>query len=363
MESQWAKTIEAFVNSRAKLDILYYFHRNPHARESPSSLTQRLHRTSEDLEGALRDLTQQGLLSVRSSHGGSELVFSASPPNENAGDVRALLEAYEGPARRDILQAVSTEDEQTRLRVVAQRHALDDLRTRFVSMVTHELRTPVTIIKGVLSALRATKSITGAQTLSLLDRAVRQSDRLSSIVENLLVLSGLQTGRQLELYLSEVDLPRLVEEVCERFAAPERRPDLRVHLESAPPTALADEYLLGQLLEELVDNAIKFSPDDAPVEITLSRDEENALFVIDDQGMGVSAHQRERVFDPFFQGQEDSARLTGGMGLGLFMARRIAQAHGGNIWFEPKPPPGVKVCFTLPLAGPQEEGQGDSEMV
>jgi signal transduction histidine kinase len=172
-------------------------------------------------------------------------------------------------------------------------------------------------------------------------------------VENLLVLSGLQTGGHLELYLSDVDLPRLVSEVCERFNGGERRPTVRADMGDAPPTVMADEYLLGQLLEELVTNAVKFSPEHAPVTVEVSRDGDCALVVIDDQGTGMSAHQHERVFDPFYQGQEDSSRLTGGMGLGLFMARKIAQAHGGEVWFEAKPPPGMRVCFTVPIAGPE----------
>jgi len=355
MKRQLAQTIQTVINSRAKLDVLYYFHRNPYACESLSGLAQRLHRAPEDIEGALRDLTRQGLLQGRTARdGGSELVFSAVPDSPDAPLVCTLLEAYEGPDRRAILQTISNEDEQTRLRLATQQRALDDLRTRFISMVTHELRTPVTVIKSVLAALRATKTITNAEALSLLDRAARQSERLSSIVENLLVLSGLQAGRPLELYLSQVELPRLVEEVCDRFVTEEHRPNLQVQLQDAPPTVTADEYLLGQLLEDLIDNAVKFSPEGAPVDIIVTQEDDRALFVIDDRGMGVSAHQHERVFDPFFQGQEDSARLTGGMGLGLFMARKIVQSHSGIIWFEPKAPPGVRICFTIPIAGPEE---------
>jgi len=352
MQQQLRQTIESLVNSRTKLDVLYYFHRNPYAWESLGGLARRMHRAPEDVEEALQDLTRVNLLQVRSARAADELVFSYSREAPAAPAVEQLLEAYEGADRREVLQAVCAEDEQARLRRVAQRRALDDLRTRFVSMVTHELRTPVTIIKGVLKTLQAGNHVTGEQALSLLDRAARQSERLSSIVENLLVLSGLQAGAHLELYLSDVDLPRLVTEVCERFNGGERKPDLQVNLTEAPPTVVADEYLLGQLLEELVGNAIKFSPENAPVQVEVSQEEDFALVVIDDEGVGVSAHQHERVFDPFYQGQEDAARLTGGLGLGLYMARKIAESHGGEIWFEPKPPPGMRVCFTVPISGP-----------
>lgn len=356
MDRGLQETIQNVVNSRAKLDVLYYFHRNPYAWESLNGLAQRLHRSPEDVEGALQDLARLSLLQVRTGRaGGSELVFNYNREAVKAPAIEHLIDAYEGTDRREVLQAVCAEDEQTRLRLVAQRRALDDLRTRFVSMVTHELRTPVTVIKSVLSNLQNSREIADEQLRSLIARGERQAERLSSIVENLLVLSGLQTGRHLELYLSDVDLPRLVTEVCERFSGSENRPSLQVNLAAAPLTVVADEYLLGQLLEELINNAIKFSEEHAPVSIEVTQDEESALIIIDDVGAGLSAHQRERVFDPFFQGQEDSARITGGMGLGLFMARKIVESHGGTIWFDPKPPPGVRVCLTLPIAGPEEE--------
>jgi len=354
MDNRLRQTIQEVVNSRAKLDVLYYFHRNPYAWESLGGLAQRLHRAPEDVEGALQDLARLTLLQVRSGRSGGELVFSYSRQAPEAAAVAELLEAYDGAARREVLQAICVEDEQTRLRLVAQQRALDDMRTRFIAMVTHELRTPVTVIKGVLQNLQASALITDEQLSSLIDRAGRQAERLSSVVENLLVLSGLQSGGELELYLSEVDLPRLATEVGELFRGGEGRPDLQMDLSAAPPTVRADEYLLGQLLEELINNATKFSPEHAPVTVEVSRDEDVALVVIDDLGVGMSAHQHERVFAPLYQGQEDSARLTGGMGMGLFMARRIVEAHGGEIWFEPKPPPGMRVCFTVPIAGPED---------
>ena len=353
MDKRLRQTIQDIVNSRTKLDVLYYFERNPYAWESLGGLAQRLHRSPEDVEAALQDLTRVHLLQVRSARGMGELVFSFAREAPDAAAVTELLAAYEGAERREVLQAVCNEDEQTRLRLVSQQRALDDMRTRFVSMVTHELRTPVTIIKGILTTLQASKQITDEQLVSLIDSAMGQSERLSSVVENLLVLSGLQTGGHLELYLSEVALPHLVTEVGDLFKVGDPPPNLQINVTAAPPTVVADEYLLGQLLEELIDNAVKFSPEHAPVTVEVSEDEDRALVIVDDLGQGMSAHQHERVFDPFYQGQQDSARLTGGMGMGLFMARKIVQSHGGEIWFEPKPPPGMRVCFTVPIAGPE----------
>lgn len=356
MDSQLLQTVESVVNSRVKLDVLYYFHRNPHTWESLSGLGRRLHRAPADLEGAVRELATHGLLRVRSTRAESpELLFSYVRPKDEA-DIRRLLEAYGGAGRREVLQAVAAQDEQTRLRAVAGQRALDDMRTRFVSMVTHELRTPVTVIKGVLKTLSASPQVQDANLKSLVERAERQSERLSSMVENLLVLSGLQSGRHLELYLAEVDLPRLIKEIYDQFRSEEDSRDLKLSVEAAPATIVADEYLLGQLLGELISNALKFSPQSAPVRIEAKAEGDSALIAVDDAGVGVPAQHQEQVFRAFFQSEPDSSRMTGGMGLGLFMARKIVEAHGGRIWLEPKPPPGVRVCIALPLSGPGARG-------
>lgn len=346
------RLIQEIVNSQAKLEIMHYFQHNPYAWESLSGLAQRLHRTPEEIYSALLELTRHHLVRARPLRAGaSELVYSYNHEAAARLGIPSLVEAYDGEGRQEILDTLKLVDEQMRWRRWTEQRALESLRRRFVSMITHELRTPLTIIKGTLETLQQSTHLP-EDLRPLVQRAERQSERLSSVVENLLVLAGLETGRDLELYLGEIDFPRLLQEVCRRLQAGEPPPNFRLSLQDAPETIIADEYLLGQLLEELLHNAIKFSPPGAPIGLEASQDEENVFLCIEDQGQGIAPHDYERVFAPFEQGAPDSSYQTGGMGLGLFMARKIVEAHGGAIWIEAKPPPGTRLCLRLPLAGP-----------
>lgn len=355
IEPGLARLVQEVVNSRAKLDVLYYFHRNPYAWESLTGLARRLHRAPLDIEAAVLDLSRDGLLVARSGRvPGNDLVYNYCHDADRCREVALLMKAYEGPERSAILQAIMERDNDTRLRALARRRALDDMRTRFVSMVTHELRTPVTVIRSVLSTLSSAQNLGTPQAETLLQRGIGQCDRLASLVENLLVLSGMQTGRKLELYLSEVEVPRLVAELRDRVAGSSKHV-LRFVADKAPAVVVADEYLLGQMLEELVRNAIKFSPEGGTITVTVTQEDDRGIFTVEDEGIGMSQVQIDRVFEPFYQAEQDASRLAGGLGVGLFMARNITESHGGQIWLEPNTPRGLRVGFSLPLGGPSPE--------
>ena len=352
MDEKLTKLVQTLVNSRAKLDVLYYYYRNPFSWESLTGLAQRLHRAPVDIESAVHDLTHENLLVAQSGRvPGSDLVYNYCSQAPGNADVVALMQAYEGPERKAILQAIMQCDNDTRLRALARRRALDDMRTRFVSMVTHELRTPVTVIRSVLTTLHTANNLSPTQAHALMQRGISQCDRLASLVENLLVLSGMQTGRKLELYLSEVEIPRLLAELRDRVTGSSDH-QLEFVVDEAPAVVIADEYLLGQILEELVRNAIKFSPDGGTIVVTVAQEDGRATFIVQDAGIGMSQMQIDRVFEPFYQAEQDASRLAGGLGVGLFMARNIANSHGGSIWIEPTQPTGLRVGFTIPLAGP-----------
>lgn len=352
MDEKLTKLVQTLVNSRAKLDVLYYYYRNPFSWESLTGLAQRLHRAPMDIESAVHDLTRENLLVAQSGRvPGSDLVYNYCSQAPANAEVVALMQAYEGPERKAVLQTIMQCDNDTRLRALARRRALDDMRTRFVSMVTHELRTPVTVIRSVLTTLNTATNLDPTQAHALRQRGISQCDRLASLVENLLVLSGMQTGRKLELYLSEVEVPRLLAELRDRVSD-SGEGQLEFVVDEAPAVVVADEYLLGQMLTELVRNALKFSPDGGKILVTVSQEDDRAIFVVQDAGIGMSQVQIDRVFEPFYQAEQDASRLAGGLGVGLFMARNIALAHGGSIWIEPTQPTGLRVSLSLPLAGP-----------
>jgi len=103
----------------------------------------------------------------------------------------------------------------------------------------------------------------------------------------------------------------------------------------------------------LVDNAVKFSPDGGPVLIALAHEAGEVTVTFDDEGVGLDASEHERVFDRFYQCEPHTTRSTGGCGIGLYLARRVVASHGGRIWIESKPGPGLRVKVALPVSGPQ----------
>ena len=353
MDPLLANLITQTVNTRAKLEVLSFFHHNPYGWESLDGMAQRLHRASADLEPAVADLVHEGLLEGRvGGPGGRETVYSFCRSHPHARSLGELLRLYDGPQGAAVLQAVNAADVQSKARALARRRELDDMKTRFVGMVTHELRTPVTAVRGLLSALLREETPDPANCRPLLERAMGQCDRLTSLVENLLVLSGLHSGGTLDLYLSEVDVPRLVQEILDQQRRLEIAQILVADLTEAPATVVADEYLASQVLGELVANAVKFSPPHSTITVTARTEDDHVRFCVADEGRGVTSRQRAHLFDEFYQAEEDASRRTGGLGLGLYMARRIVERHGGQIWAETHQFAGLTICFTLPLAGP-----------
>lgn len=354
MDEKLLQLIQTAVNSRAKLDVLVYYRRHPDVWESLTGLALLLNRTPADLETALCELAQAGLLAAQAGRlPGNELLYNCRTTDPTCGALSELLAACESDGREAVLQAVTLCEDESRACSLERQRAVDDMRTRFVSMVTHELRTPLTIIRAVLTTLASVDKSDTVQTAALLQRGVHQCDRLTSMVENVMMLAGLQTGRELELYLGEVELRRLLAELRGRVLCTDKH-TVRLSLDNAPEVIVADEYLLGHTLEGLLANAIKFSPEGGEVTLTVTQQGSQALFAVEDEGIGMSERQIEQVFEPFYQTEPDASRLAGGLGLGLFMARAVIEAHGGEISLQPGDTGGLRVAFCLPLAGPSE---------
>lgn len=356
MDAELYELISETVNTRAKLDVLHYFHENPFAWESLDGLAQRLYRSPTDLEPALVALAREGLLRARASDRTShEIIFSYQRDNPKGEALGRLLEAYGDAASREVIAAVSVADGETRAREMARKRELEDLRTRFVSMVSHELRTPVTAVRGTLAAIMSHEELYGPEVRPLLERAMAQCDRLASVVENLLVLSGVQTDGRLDLYLDEVDVPALVLAAVDELRREGMAREVACDLAEVP-AVVADEYLLGQAVRELLSNAAKFSPPGSSIAVTARHDADFVRLAVTDEGVGIQPRSREQVFEAFYQSEGDSARRVAGLGLGLFMARLIAEQHGGGVEVEPSRGRGVTVTIRMPLAGPPTSG-------
>ena len=225
-----------------------------------------------------------------------------------------------------------------------------EARQRLVADASHELRAPLTAMRSEIEvSLRQDPLNIEARTV--LESARGEVLRMSRIVDDLLTLARISEG-QLELLVTPQDLRAIADEAvrAHRSAADAARVEL---VAGGDPIAVAgDKNRLSHVVGNLVDNAIKFSPPDTEVRIEVSGNEDGARIEVCDEGPGVPAGERERIFERF--ARLDPARSrAGGAGLGLAICAEIVRAHGGRIWVEERNPRGSTFVVELPLAAPQ----------
>ena len=243
---------------------------------------------------------------------------------------------------------------------VARLQELDDLKSQFLSIASHELRTPITAVSGFAQlALRGVREKLGGeaeQPSADLQRLMRQltiihdqSAKLGRLVRELLDVSRIQSGR-LEFDLAPVDLADVARTVVEQaqMTAPDHAYDVRTE---GDVVVMGDRDHLEQVIANLVDNAVKYSPDGGPVRVIAKREGDQAHVIVEDEGIGIPAEQVGRVFELFFRTHEAEARRTPGLGLGLYITRGIVERHGGRIWAESggKGAKGTRVHVVMPM--------------
>ncbi len=225
----------------------------------------------------------------------------------------------------------------------------EQLKDEFMSLVSHELRTPLTSIKGAArTLLRYYGNLDETTRLELLRDVDEESDRLYRLVENLLDFSRSEAG-VLRLTTEPVHLGKLAAKVVAETRGRSERHDFVLAFPSDLPLAEADPLRVEQVLRNLLDNAIKYSPQGGAIEVSGSIRDRMLTVAVRDHGMGVSARDREKVFGRFQRAADARAGRTQGVGLGLAICRRLVEAHGGRIWIEDPAGEGSIFAFTLPL--------------
>jgi PAS domain S-box-containing protein len=223
-------------------------------------------------------------------------------------------------------------------------------REEFLSVAAHELKTPVTSLRGfaqlTLRALEQDRELDRDRLRHALTVVNQQSDKLRRLVAQLLDISRIQSGR-LQLELREVDLTQLIDEVVTSMLHQTQFHTLRVN-SPGPRTVRIDPLRLEQVLTNLVDNAIKYSPQGGTIDIDVwSPDVEHVGVAVRDQGPGILPEHRAHIFERFYQAGAD-AEHAAGMGLGLYISREIVELHGGTITAEFPPEGGARFVITLP---------------
>jgi PAS domain S-box-containing protein len=236
----------------------------------------------------------------------------------------------------------------------AERH--EQLRERerlqkdFVATVSHELRTPITAIKGFTDTLLAGGITDEKNRLGFVRTIQRNAERLASLVDDLLALAVLETNKR-KMSLETVKLASFTRDFIEQISPLTRRSQISVELDiDAALEVKADPSHLSQVLQNLLDNAIKFSPVRGIVRVRGRACGEEAVVSVRDSGQGIPKADLELIFDRFHRARAADHRKVKGTGLGLSIARQIVDMHGGRIWAESSEGAGATLRFTLPLA-------------
>jgi signal transduction histidine kinase len=228
--------------------------------------------------------------------------------------------------------------------------ALDSQR-RFIANASHELRTPLAIMRADLEVARGEPDDV-AELLRSIDGSIEEIDRMGSIIGDMLMLSRIDASEE-RLAPQEVELSHLLDETLRKFQALAARRGVRLERGSthADVPARADAERLQRALFNLLKNAVEHSPPNSRVTATLATDGESALFLVTDQGPGIAPEERDRVFERFHRGSGGHAGDSGS-GLGLPIARWIAEAHGGSLELADDPGGGTAATLVIPVRGP-----------
>lgn len=266
--------------------------------------------------------------------------------------VGSIARSREFSRRVSVASAAPTRDELWRLaatfnEMLASLEQAYAAQRRFVSDASHELRAPLTAIQANLELLSDRKHMSAEERERATAEAAREAGRMARLVADLLALARADAGTALRR--ERVELDRVLMDVVGE--ARHLATGQRLEIGTLEPAAIeGDPDRVKQLLLILVDNAVKYTPPGGRVRLSLSRDESAATFVVQDTGMGIPPDELLRVFERFYRADPARSRVPGGTGLGLPIARWIAQQHGGTVELESAPGRGTTATVRLPLA-------------
>ncbi len=228
---------------------------------------------------------------------------------------------------------------------------LDDLKSNFLNITTHELRTPMAAIKGYVQMLlkQTLGELTDEQKKSL-EVVLRNTDRLDNLIEDILDISRLESGT-MKFIPEKTDISKMIFEATETMKSTADPKNIQIDIISKDkiPELIIDQDRIKQVIMNLVENAIKFSPHDSKVNVRVRKLDNDVLFEIQDYGRGISKSKQKKVFETFYQVDSGMDRKYGGAGLGLPISRGIVLTHGGRMWVESKVGAGSTFRFTLPM--------------
>ena len=230
------------------------------------------------------------------------------------------------------------------------------MKSTFASIVSHELKTPVALIKGYAQTLARPDAAWDAETArQSLEGIEEEADRLEALINNLLDVSRIQAGG-LRLERSDVNVSRLLERVAQDYRTQTSAHIIALDLPPDLPIIYGDEERLRQVFTNLLSNAIKYSPDGGAIRIGGWQEESDdqdaagrVVLYVADEGVGIPAKDLPRIFERYYRVDSGLRRSTAGVGLGLFLINAIVEAHRGEIWVRSEVDKGTTVFVALPV--------------
>ena len=272
----------------------------------------------------------------------TELAATVRSRNGQRTEVALVYSVVRSPEMAPLNAVVNVRD-MTRVR------EMEDMRSTFLSMLGHQLQTPLAIIKGYTNTLSRSDAHWDAATLRRSFEAIEEeTDHMSQLMNRLLLASRLETG-ELPMNQEPVQLSALAEKVVSRMQATAKDRDFVVSFPEDLPAVSADAGLVEEVLVNLVDNAIKYSPSGGPIGLAGQVDGSGQVTLsVSDSGVGVPRWESRRVFERFFRSQDPVSAQTRGLGIGLYICDAVIRAHGGEISVESRPGGGSVFTISLP---------------
>ena len=237
--------------------------------------------------------------------------------------------------------------------VIERLRELDQLKTEFVSMVSHDLRTPMATIAGFADTLRTSwDALDDERKKKMLQRISEKANHLSHLVENVLQVGQIESGK-LSYDLRSLDVRDVIRKVVRESGdrgGLERESRVTATIPEELPHVLADELRQWQIITNLVSNAMKYSPKASPVEVRVTAENDEVVVSVRDEGDGIPETDMDKLFQKFTRLQDPSDDSTKGTGLGLYICKAMIEAQGGRIWVDTSPGQGSTFSYTVPIA-------------
>ncbi len=237
---------------------------------------------------------------------------------------------------------------------ITELRKLERVRRDFVANVSHEFKTPLTAIQGFAETLLAGAIDDPQNRLRFLEIILEHSRRLARLTDDLLKLSKMDADR-LELEIRRLSVSQFVESCIETTQRPAAEKNLRisVDLQQPMPDIAADRRRLAEVLQNLLDNAMQYTPAGGQIMVSASADDDEVTFTVSDTGIGIPQADQSRIFERFYRVDVARSREVGGTGLGLSIAKHLVEVHGGRIWVESEVGRGSQFHFTVPIFDPE----------